>query len=85
MSQPEATVAVGSARPQSRRAEEIQAILERNQEMMRQLQTELNVSAAGREVVRGREGLKEGGGTRGREGTRGRTREREGVAVVERH
>jgi hypothetical protein len=37
MSQPEATVAVGSARPQSRRAEEIQAILERNQEMRRQL------------------------------------------------
>jgi site-specific DNA-cytosine methylase len=76
MSQPAATVATGSARPQSRRAEEIQAILERNQEMMRQLQTELNVSAAGREAERGREGWKEG--ARFGEGARGRTRERKG-------
>ena len=76
MSQPAATVAAGGARPQSRRAEEIQAILERNQEMMRQLQTELNVSAAGREAERGREGWKEG--ARFGEGARRRTRERKG-------
>jgi hypothetical protein len=75
MLQPAATVAAGSARPESRRAEEIHAILERNQEMMRQLQRELNVSAARSEAERGREGGKEG--ARFGEGARGRRGERE--------
>ena len=45
MPQPSAEEA-GLVRPQSIRAQEIQAILHRNQEMMQQLQRELDVSAA---------------------------------------